>query len=318
MVLAFTVVQRLEEREREKGELKSYKRAGRTCPTHKRILVTRSAKIPSQAPTNPYTTNKIYRNNTQSMSHHYDNGSSSIAIILDSLPYIDTIHPEYEHQATELMEQEMRQQPPPSAASKLHPRVIQSIQPPPSSSHDTQQQQQQQQQSKKRRRRSQEEEILDNVKENPTNISLPQPQQRSMESRNTKLDIISIILDESFPSKPKDHDSENNININEWKITIQKARIAYEKERIRSMELEVDQDTLSDVWKQYHAQLLEPQLLQYQQLLQDQEYKVTKINYERHEHQTKEYQPTLAKLQYQYHDVLQKIVTLQNAIQSAK
>ena len=236
------------------------------------------------------------------MSHHYDNDSSSIAIILDSLPYIDTIHPEYEHQATELMEQEMRQQPPPSAASKLHPRVIQSIQPPPSSPHDTQQQQQQQ--PKKRRRRSQDEEILDAVKENPTNISLPQPH--------------IIILDESFPSKPKDHESENNNNINEWKITIQKARIAYEKERIRSMELEVDQDTLSDVWKQYHAQLLEPQLLQYQQLLQDQEYKVTKINYERHENQTKEYQPTLAKLQYQYHDVLQKIVTLQNAIQSAK
>ena len=251
------------------------------------------------------------------MSHHYDNDSSSIAIILDSLPYIDTIHPEYEHQATELMEQEMRQQPPPSAASKLHPRVIQSIQPPPSSPHDTQQQQQQQ--PKKRRRRSQDEEILDAVKENPTNISLPQPQQqRPMESRNTKRDISISILDESFPSKPKDHESENNNNINEWKITIQKARIAYEKERIRSMELEVDQDTLSDVWKQYHAQLLEPQLLQYQQLLQDQEYKVTKINYERHENQTKEYQPTLAKLQYQYHDVLQKIVTLQNAIQSAK
>ena len=210
-------------------------------------------------------------------------GTGISTTIFDSLPYIDTIHPDHEQYAISLMEQEMKQQKLPS--SKLHPRVVQSIE----------------SYSSRKRRRLSQEEILDLMNSNK-NISTF--------AGSTNLDTID---DESFPSKPTGSDTDT---VEEWIVTIRKARVAYEKERLRQMELELDQDTLSKLWKRFHQQVLDVQLEQYQRLVQHQQYQVSKVNYERQEHQTKEYHPTLSKLQYQYHDLLQKIYALQNAIRA--
>ena len=226
--------------------------------------------------------------NSSSRSIGITTTKSSIPVIFDSLPYIDTILPEYEQYATLSIEQEMQQQC--MERNKLHPRVIELMQTHRHQNH---------QDSRKRRRM-----------EHDPNDDLPATPQRPTTEDRTHPDVV---VDETFPSIPTDQ-----MSLEDWNVTIKKARIAYEKERIRSLELEIDKETLSESWKSYNQDILESLHQHYQQLLQDQNYQVTKINYERQEQQQTEYHPTLGKYQYQYQDLLLKINQLHNAIESAK
>ena len=216
--------------------------------------------------------------------------SSSIPI-LDSLPYIDTIHPEYEHYAISLLEQEMQQVS--STSAELHPRVQQLIQ---SAQHPTNP-------SRKRTRlvtgEEKEDVVVPNQKENSGTTGIK----------------LTDVTKEVFPSPPS---SDHPTKIDEWQTTVRKARIAYEKERVRSMELNIDQEMLSESWKRFNQDILQPQLEQYQTLVQDEQYQVSKINLERQERQTKEYHATLSQLQYQYHDLVQKISALRHAIDTTR
>jgi Breast carcinoma amplified sequence 2 (BCAS2) len=104
-----------------------------------------------------------------------------------------------------------------------------------------------------------------------------------------------------------------------WSLAVQRARIAYEKERIRSLQLEVERDetvpsAASGRWKRYHAQVLEPQLTALQQEQEQEQLQVAMINQERQQSQRDEYQPAMYRWHGQYQDLLQKQFLLKQAI----
>jgi Breast carcinoma amplified sequence 2 (BCAS2) len=104
-----------------------------------------------------------------------------------------------------------------------------------------------------------------------------------------------------------------------WSAALQKARRAYEKERIRSRQLEVAKDetaasAASGRWKRYHTQVLEPQWTAVQQEQEQEQLQVAMINQERQQRQRDEYQPALYRWQGQYQELLQKQFVLKQAI----
>lgn len=107
-------------------------------------------------------------------------------------------------------------------------------------------------------------------------------------------------------------------SIEAWREAVQRARIAYEMERIRSVQLDVEKEdgsfAAAELWKRYHQHVLEPQLAVLQKIQEQERWNVAQINQERQQSQRDEYQPALYRLELQHQELLQKQFTLKQAI----
>jgi hypothetical protein len=101
--------------------------------------------------------------------------------------------------------------------------------------------------------------------------------------------------------------------IQEGKDAVRTARIAYEKERIRGMVLEVDKDTSADRYKSHH-EMLQQLLFGQQELLKNQLQAVQEINLQRQQYQLGQAAPSLSQFETQYAQLLQKRHQLQAAV----
>ena len=122
----------------------------------------------------------------------------------------------------------------------------------------------------------------------------------------------------SEPFQPIDFSStvsppKNNKNVEAWKEAVQKARLAYESERLRGILLELDKEGLSAAqWKQYNALLAASQEFS-QKILSEQRETVDEINLRRQQSQQQSGQE-LRVLTTQYESLVQKLHQLKQAI----
>lgn len=115
-----------------------------------------------------------------------------------------------------------------------------------------------------------------------------------------------------LPSPPMDV-SDCSDNRDSLMEAVQQARIAYEKERIRAMTLQIEKETGVTLWKQWNDQVLNPLLQQNQDMLERQKLLVEQINARRQEQQ-QGMGKKLQVLETQYHDLVQKQFQLRQAI----
>jgi pre-mRNA-splicing factor SPF27 len=145
-----------------------------------------------------------------------------------------------------------------------------------------------------------------------------------------------LCLTEKTKNQDRDHDMKDDHdsvavppptedNIDAWREAVKQSRIAYEKERLRSIQVETDKDdangglsskitSAAGLWKRYNSQVLEPHLASLQQLQQQEQLEVATINFRRQQSQQEQYQKSLHTLNVQYHELLQKQFTLKRAI----
>jgi hypothetical protein len=131
--------------------------------------------------------------------------------------------------------------------------------------------------------------------------------------------VAAAILEPASLPEPPAEESDTDA----WREAVQRAKISYEAERIRSMQLEIEKEEGSDtsaagLWKRYHQKVLEPQLAVLQKVHEEEQWNVAKINQERQQRQRDEYQPALYRLHTQYQELLQKQWTLKQAIANLK
>jgi hypothetical protein len=206
-------------------------------------------------------------------------------IVLDALPYIDIVNEEYEQYALSLIEQEMKQL------------------------HNT----------------------------NPDNHRL-KPIPKLKLRTDTLRTSYQRCMTETTKNQDRDHDMKDDQysaaaspppptedDIAAWREAVKRSRIAYEKERMRTIQVETDKDdangglsskvtSAAGLWKRYNSQVLEPQLASLQQLQQQEQLEVATINFRRQQSQQEQYQKSLLTLNVQYHELLQKQFTLKRAI----
>jgi Breast carcinoma amplified sequence 2 (BCAS2) len=125
-----------------------------------------------------------------------------------------------------------------------------------------------------------------------------------------------------FPVAPPDN--ENDDMEAAWRDAVNKARIAYEWERLRGIQLEVDKQednngttptaSLAAVWKQYNHVVLEQQHAALQQQLTAQLLAVEEINFNRQQDQQERCGRQLQVLSSQYDELVQKQFQLKHAI----
>jgi pre-mRNA-splicing factor SPF27 len=222
----------------------------------------------------------------EATQHRSDHHSHPI--VFDALPYIDIVNEEYEQYALSLIEQEMKQ--------------------------------------------------LRNT--NPDNQRL-KPIPKLKLRTDTLQTSYQRCLTEKTKNQDRDHDMKDDQysvaasppppppltedNIAAWREAVKQSRIAYEKERMRSIQVETDKDdangglsskvtSAAGLWKRYNSQVLEPQLASLQQLQQQEQLDVATINFRRQQSQQEQYQKSLHTLNVQYHELLQKQFTLKRAI----
>jgi Breast carcinoma amplified sequence 2 (BCAS2) len=277
----------------------------------------------------PYMNNDDDRNNTTSRN----TSSSTNVVVFDALPYIDTIHPDYEQHARSLIEQELqeiiavaehsgtngndegkktREQQQQQHQQQLHPRVTRferATQRPPTEAF-----------------RIGYQNIIDGERLNLSHHQPPKLQQQQQQQP---------LAQSEFPLPPTQD------TVEEWYDAVKKSRIRYETERMRSTQLEVEKDntassddaasvvatrtistdnsaSASSVWKRYNQHVLEPILLQHQQRLEQRQYQVSTINHQRQQKQVQDDSQTLSSLQYQYNDLLQKQYGLKVAVSNMR
>jgi hypothetical protein len=83
--------------------------------------------------------------------------------------------------------------------------------------------------------------------------------------------VAAAILEPASLPEPPAEESDTDA----WREAVQRAKISYEAERIRSMQLEIEKEEGSDtsaagLWKRYHQKVLEPQLAVLQERCQNQ------------------------------------------------
>lgn len=117
---------------------------------------------------------------------------------------------------------------------------------------------------------------------------------------------------ESFVSPSVKRPSEEG-SLEEWKQAVKQARIAYEAERIRSINLEIDKDSMAaKKWKDHNEKL--GKLVQAQKdMLSAQQKKVQEVNQRRQQSQMKAGQQ-LKVLESQYQELAAKQQLLKGAI----
>lgn len=220
---------------------------------------------------------------------YHSNHESQNTVILDSLPYIDNLHPDYEAYALTLIEEEMQNMANndniPSDEIRLRhlPNPLGS-----NGNADTTP-------------------AFKSSKFN--NESLNQNEYDSLVARGgqPRVDIIDY-KDAMRSTKPSDTN-----NTDEWKEAIIKAKTELEHERLRMVKLELQSEYESSLWK-YHTQKLETISNNVKSALSQQQMKVDKINARRQNMQIEKAAPKLHILNQKWDEGLNKVKVLANGV----
>lgn len=196
-------------------------------------------------------------------------------VVLDSLPYIDQVHPDYEAYAMSLIEEEMK-------IMKTPENINESS--------------------------------LPKFKNDSLNqVEYQQLVQRNGEPRSDAVDYLNI------------HKVNKNVqSIEDKKDAINSLKIQLEHERIRQINLELENEFSSSIWK-HHVRLLETSTKEMKTKLQHQLEQVDEINANRKESQEKRAMVELGKLNYRYQELVRKnqylnkgIVALESEVQDLR
>jgi hypothetical protein len=141
-----------------------------------------------------------------------------------------------------------------------------------------------------------------------------------------------------IPATMNDDDNDDD-KISYWERSVKRARIQYEQERIRSILLELDKESVmntsqntigsssnqtpitvttltasSQAWQQYIGKVIEPLSQSTKLALQQQQQQVQGINYQRQQHQQEQVGPTIQRLTTQYNDRMRQLMQLKQAV----
>lgn len=222
--------------------------------------------------------------------------TTTIAVVLDALPYIDQVHEEYEQYATSLIEQEMKKASSSSSSSSSSKRKLPTLA--------------------------------------PIHFRTPfmKDQYERLEKKGQQGLLSSLSAATTFAeastidlSPPLE---EENSSVQAWQDAVKRVKIGYERERIRAVLLELEKGSGGDEhgggkigigigiaaleWKM-HNTLLEQTESYYQGLSQMQQEVVEGINLQRHEEQQKQGQE-LMRVTAQYDEGQLKLVQLRKAV----
>lgn len=210
-------------------------------------------------------------------------------VIFDSLPYIDTVNEDYEQYAVALIEDEMKSETHHQHIAAYKRRKISEIENAPV-----------------KFRTGAMQEAYERVT-SQLNKSPPHPHQ-----------------DAGLPQPPPD----DCLDVQVWKEAVVQARLSFETERIRSVQLEVDKDdtvgssgassSAADVWKRYNSTGLEPMQTAMQEKLLQQKRHIESINFLRQQDQCDRIGPKLQVQISQYQELLHKQFQLRGAIVNLK
>lgn len=196
-------------------------------------------------------------------------------VVLDSLPYIDPVNEDYEQYALALIESEMQQ----TAAAPSQSSSKQPIQ---------------------TTARSQ---ILQETVQR-----LQQQQQQSQQGDDKT--TTSLLPNRTFPTAP----SDDKNGVQSWQEAVRAAKIAYESERLRALQLEVAKEESAPLWNAYNSTVAQPRWEEAQAQLGAQRQIVEEINHARQTQQTEQYGRQLHVLSMQYEELIRKQRQLKEAV----
>jgi pre-mRNA-splicing factor SPF27 len=168
---------------------------------------------------------------------------------MDALPYIDAVNEDYEHYALGLIQDEMRVIPPP-LLPKLAPV---------------------------------------HCRTRTLQAAYPPPTGRQLQQRDSGSSVeedTEVVVDTKRPDDGAAPDASTR-SVVQWQADVQRAKIAYETERLRSMWLELERSgdgNAAALWKDYN-QMLEGTLEFWNQTLSQQQSLVQAINHARQQEQ---------------------------------
>lgn len=195
---------------------------------------------------------------------------------LDALPYVDVVHEEYEQYALALIEEEMKQIDPQSSSAAK----LASNEPV-------------------------------NFRSSAIMETAYQKHMNSGQNGDEDIPFVSNYMD-CFTSPP--NETEKDVSV--WQEAVNKARIAYETERLRALTLQVEKEESTENYKDYLEMQTAMQSILQQQVLEPAKQNVERLNYERQQHQQEHVQPQLERLSAQYQELLSKHHQLSNAIRN--
>jgi len=105
-----------------------------------------------------------------------------------------------------------------------------------------------------------------------------------------------------------------NDSVQAWEEAFREARIAYESERLRALQLEVDKEESSQLWKNFNQTVLQPRHDEMQQQLTAQRQAVEEINHARQKEQTEVYGRQLQVFTTQYSELIVQQRQLKEAV----
>jgi len=103
-------------------------------------------------------------------------------------------------------------------------------------------------------------------------------------------------------------------SVQAWEEAVRQARIAYESERLRALQLEVDKEESSQLWKNFNQTVLQPRHDEMQQQLTAQRQAVEEINHARQKEQTEVYGRQLQVFTTQYSELIVQQRQLKEAV----
>jgi hypothetical protein len=208
----------------------------------------------------------------------HDNSSGDI--VLDSLPYIDHIHPDYEAYALTLIEEEMQ-------TLEANPHALRHLDNP-------------------LRREDALLTPLFKYSKNGLNASeFDALVARGGQPRSDEIDFSQSIISKKYQPE--------NDSIDGWERCIEKCKIELEYERLRLVNAELQAEFDTSVWREHSAglDLLMEQMVQ---KLEEQKLKVDQINAKRKEMQEGNGAPKLIALNQRWDELIRKNSHLSNAI----
>jgi len=202
-------------------------------------------------------------------------------IALDSLPYIDNLHPDYEAYALTLIEEEMQQMVPPSEEELL--RHL----PNPLSGND-----------------ADSTPVFKSSKTQLNRVEYEGHVARQGQPRTDSINYLQIMCAE----KPNDVTKES-----EWNEALEKAKIELEYERLRMVNAELQTEYESSLWK-HHTMKLESISNDIKNQLIKQKIKVDEINAKRKDMQVSKAAPRLHTLSQKWDETVKRVKLLSNGV----
>lgn len=238
-----------------------------------------SAALKTTTSTATHTAITIYDEKSSNVS---SSTSNSNEIMLDSLPYIDNLHPDYEAYALTLIEEEMQNMGEPQSEENLLRHL-----PNPFGLSGT----------------------ADSTPASLMGSSLNRTEYEHLVARQGQPRNETIDFREKMRSiEPLDKNNEE-----EWKDALKKAKTELEYERLRMVNAELQSEYESSLW-QYQTKMLEIVSKNVKSNLSQQQVKVDQINARRKDMQTVKAAPKLHILSQKWDEGLNRVKVLSDGV----